>query len=629
MRLVSVAAALVIALGVVSCASHRIAKQYAAFFNAAHGKDYAQTTWPSLRADSSNSDFVPMATVADVGVAWQGLPGAAVWSAPTVSSEGNVYVTTGQGAGTSHLHAFDARGQLLWESAPETSFADLDAAAVFSAPTIDASGDLYLSDRNQLWAFHNNGVVKWVAHLDELGIQEPLLSVVLMHGYVGGVSADGKVAFFERRNGKLAVPVLDLPGGKNALGPPLPEALWQGGLIDPDLRVMAWNLAHGYHYEVANPPALHPETGRLFVVGAGKLSGVGAFYGIDLVHQKLEISFQSPVPMGAGPSPVLSPDGSRVYVVGGTAELLAFDALSGGLLWHTRIDGIGASPSVGPDEAVYVLAGPTLVALDGEHGTVRWTKRYDELAEKNLPTLAPTPGLLMTGVPVAYLDSAVTVTANQLWTSLMLGYELRSFDRTILYPSKTVLVALQPEDGSFLRGYELPNTSESGISVGRDGQLYVGLLSAETSMAFYSGYDLLLPQEVRVSQPEQGLVAFVPLSYRDLCAEGVDEVGHLLSDAQSDLVREKFPSARRLVERALSQLHTSRQTVWRATEAGELTKPQAKSAVDALEEVENASLSCLKGLGRKSKRSQISLCDGLALQEAALARAKVTLFENE
>lgn len=162
------------------------------FFIANHGKDYAETAWSAVHADCRNSDYVPIVTSSNVEVKWHVLEGAVFFAPPTVGPEGNVYVLSGRGAGTSALHAFDRDGNPLWECEPQNTIDDLDSLAEVSSPTIDTDGDLYVSDLNQLWAFHPDGTVKWVTNLTTHGVGGPFVSCILTGGFVGGISRFSK-----------------------------------------------------------------------------------------------------------------------------------------------------------------------------------------------------------------------------------------------------------------------------------------------------------------------------------------------------------------------------------------------------------------------------------------------------
>ncbi|MFQ6009379.1 MAG: hypothetical protein ACE5K8_10575, partial [Candidatus Zixiibacteriota bacterium] len=76
---------------------------------------YAQTDWPTLHRDSMNSDYVPFAGPDSLVTNWTALDRQSVLTAVTIGPEGNLYVTTGIGAGKKeHLYAFDRNGDLIW-----------------------------------------------------------------------------------------------------------------------------------------------------------------------------------------------------------------------------------------------------------------------------------------------------------------------------------------------------------------------------------------------------------------------------------------------------------------------------------------------------------------------------------
>jgi hypothetical protein len=83
-------------------------------FRTGQGRGYAQTTWATVHADSSNSDWVPLVTSPQVEQQWHVLEGAAIWTAPSVAPDGTLYSTTGRGSDTAHLHAISASGEILW-----------------------------------------------------------------------------------------------------------------------------------------------------------------------------------------------------------------------------------------------------------------------------------------------------------------------------------------------------------------------------------------------------------------------------------------------------------------------------------------------------------------------------------
>ena len=367
---------------------------------------YAQTSWASTHRDSSNSDFVPfVAPDLDPNVdqtRWTALDGAVTLLAPAIGPEGNRYVTTGRGPGTSHLHAFDADGNLLWESAPQQSLADLDSGAVGSSPLVDKDGHVYVSDADQFWSFRSDGRVRWVAPLpppnDPLVPGAPFISAILTNeGYVGGITSDGKVILFRRQNGKLALPIFELPQGVPPSSTNERPGLWAGGLMDPAILRFVEDWFFGDEAQVANTPSVHPETGRIYITAAGPLAPgtgdlTGLLYGLDIVDGAIEIAFAASMGGGSGTSPTISPDGTKVYAADNLGVLRAFDADTGDVVWSQSGIPLAGSPGLGADGTVYggnaaPGATSTLVALDPADGSIKWARDYDAFAASLLPPL--------------------------------------------------------------------------------------------------------------------------------------------------------------------------------------------------------------------------------------------------
>ena len=491
----------------------------AAFENPRQAKGYLHSSWSTVHADSSNSDHVPLAMTAEVRQHWHLLKGAGIWTPPVVAEDGMVYAVTGEGTGHSHLHAISPDGKIVWQSAPQRSPADLDSLAVISAPVLDEGGDIYIGDGNQFWAFHSDGEVKWVADMPALGIHAPFVTAIIVREYVGGVSLDGKVVLLHRQSGELAMPVLDLPGGSSPLGPPIPDALWKN-LVDPAIRDQAWEILRGYRYEITNTPAVHPSTGRIYVIGAGADESHGHFYGIDVASDRLEIAFVTKVPAGSGTSPGISPGGERLYAMA-EGQIFAIDADTGEKLWSKDVNGQDASPTVGPDDTVYVLGGQRLVAVEGATGQIRWQRDYNDFVGQQLPTLWTRFGLLERGEPVGAIDSVASITPDLLWTTVLGGYSMNFFGKKFQHAAKTWLIAVKPQDGSLIASYPLPDTSEGGITVGPTGELYLDMLAAIASIAHHGGYQWILPREVQMAEPVGGLIAFEQAELNDHCMAGL------------------------------------------------------------------------------------------------------------
>jgi outer membrane protein assembly factor BamB len=137
------------------------------------------------------------------------------------------------------------------------------------------------------------------------------------------------------------------------------------------------NLIQGWQLEVANTPAIHPETGRLYITAASASPDTGVLYGIDIADDALRIAFQAPMGGGSGTSPAISHDGSTVYAVDERGRMVAIDAHTGKRLWQSKEGGGGsASPSIGTDETIYTPFQDRITAYDRD-GRVRWEKSFN------------------------------------------------------------------------------------------------------------------------------------------------------------------------------------------------------------------------------------------------------------
>ncbi len=470
---------------------------------------YFDSLWPAGHRDSANTDFVPMRLGVSFALDKHVLEGHPIFWPPTIGLDGVAYVATGAPPGQSHLFALSPDGEVLWSAEPQQSLEDLDSFAIMNAPTIDAEGDIYVGDRDQLWAFEPDGEVKWVVDLKQYDVDWGFMTVVLSRQrYVGGVTTNGKVLFFWSHDGELAMPPLDLPG--NA-GPPAedepPEFLWKN-LMDPELIPFLFNLIQGWELEVANTPAMHPETGRLYITAAGETPGTGVLYGVDITDDALRIAFQAPMGGGSGTSPALSHDGNRVYAVDERGRMVAVDAHTGARIWQSAEGGGGsASPSVGADETVFTPFQDHIIAYAAD-GRVRWERSYDDACRR----LLPDPGGVWTYVlsePVAFIDSILTVGLDRGWMNVVCGYHLPKLlsrsDRTrVPIPQASLFVAFDLATGTPVgEPLTLPETSEGFISPLPDGKAAVTSSGAISSI-FYYMVNRILPERLQVSGPPKG-----------------------------------------------------------------------------------------------------------------------------
>ena len=491
---------------------------------------YGQVPWASVHRDSRNSDFSPLLTSENLVKSASVLDGAALINPGVIDKHGNHFVTSARGTGFSHLHVFDRNGRLLWESSKQTSADDLDAYAGFNAPVIDDQGDIYIGDGNQLWAFHPAGELKWVTPLAEPG--DPFVyQVISKQGYVGGITTKGKVLFYDRDTGTLAIPVFNLPTGPAPQrGPTLP-GVWQGGLMDEAVIPLFKQIAFGYGVPVANAPAVHPESGRIFITAAGPKQGnnhTGILFGLDITESGITTAVELQMGGGSGTSPALSVSGDTVYSADGDGNMLAVDSYSGKIRWSAKGEGL-LSPGIGADDTIYtgnIFAAPTVIALNPEDGSIKWARTYDAVAAQALPVLEPFAPLVPDGRPVARLVSVISVSANHVWVGMNLGYNYQQpgTGLTLPIPHKSVVCALAPEDGELLQCVEVRDTVEGMIKIGFAGRIAVSHTTIFGSF-FYYGVNPSLPSIYR--NPVKPVGGMTILQAKSPCGQVTMELNHI------------------------------------------------------------------------------------------------------
>ncbi|MBW2713904.1 MAG: PQQ-binding-like beta-propeller repeat protein, partial [Deltaproteobacteria bacterium] len=494
------------------------------------------------------------------------LQGHPLFWAPIFSSDGNFYVSSGKGPGHSNLHAFTAEGELLWKSDPQTSLDDLDSYAIINAPVVDRNGHIYVGDINQLWAFYPDGKLKWVSDLTQYGIQYGFMTVVLSHkGSVGGISSNGKVIFLNAKDGKLKVPVLDLPGGQ---GPPAedspPRQLW-ADLMDPALKPIMFNLIQGWEMEVANTPALHPTLDRIYITAAGVEAGSGALYGIDLKKDRLEIAFTATMGGGSGTSPTVSHDGRQVYALDEAGHMVAIDAYTGKPLWETAEGGGGAaSPSVGKDGRIYTASQSHLLAFRPD-GSPDFNYAYDDFCADQIPAVS---GLwkFIFSQPVAFIDSLLTISPKEGWLNIVCGHHLlllptKSKRTRVPIPLLSTIVPIDLNSGAPIgEPLIIPETSEGFILPTMDGGTIVTLSGAISSI-YYHALNPLLPKRFEVpNEPQAGLLMLEPVSRADYARESLAWIRE-----QSKAAHEKLSTEDRASALALLRETSLQRTATRAT----------------------------------------------------------------
>ena len=488
---------------------------------------YSPGGWATLHRGPENRKLVEGVELASEYRSWLVLEGAATLTAPSMSPDGeSLYFTTGRAVGAHNLHAYSVQGELLWQAEAWTNPTQgVDPCAILSSPIVDREGDIYIGDCNQLFAYYANGKLKWVVPLpplqegdwrasEILPVNALTTAIFTSQGDVFGVTNFGDVVLFDRATGRSKIRPTRLPGlvPPPASAVPMPEAVFGDGLIDPEIRLWAWQLLMGGSMRSANTPAVDLETGRIFVAATSDQPGQGALYGIDLKPQgdgryAAEISFATDMGIGSGSSPSLSPSRDQVYVSDEEGVFYGVNASSGKIEWRLKTKATSAAAAVGANGDIYALQayGPALIAIHPD-GTVKWQSDLQVLAEKRLPRS------WILGDPVPIGNGNPTVLDDVVLVPVAYGYETK-FGRRIPWPVASSLVAIDIETGLGVRDVLTLEDDSTGITaVLPNGVIMNSLGTAITSgVKQLSSMDWLLPGDLELLPSRGGLQVSAPV----------------------------------------------------------------------------------------------------------------------
>ena len=561
---------------------------------------YAQTAWPTDHHDPRNTDFSPYVVPTRQQVAWTQLqrnfliPGAATVFAGTEGTGGEIWMTNARGLFFSHTHAFDpVTGDVNFQTSPWFGGSNtIDNGAIAGTPTHDANGNVFIADRDQFWSLDPDGNVRWATDFPSVGIERDrifLNPVVTEEGFVGGVTLDGLVAFFDPDDGTLAAPLLSLPGGSGPACGFEWLLLWIGGEVSIDAKQLVYCVFFGFDVEIANTAALSPRTNRLFIGGGGPSPEVGAMYGIDLVDdgqggKEWQIAWESAIGAGSGASPTISPDGTSVYVTDGNNTLWSFDTSDGSVNFSNFGGESAASPSIDDRGNLYASAGATLISLDGSDGTQRFSVNYDEVADQFLDPQPPIPFLIPNGNPVARISSVINVSPGKVSVPLSLGYELTAtaelFGRPLPIPHANAVIQVDPDTGQLIPGSvtEVPDGVEGALTPLANGRMGVDQAAIFSSIGFYL-LNLFLPPNYDVPRaPTAGYVGLEPVSFREFAVEQLDAVLGYGDTAAAELPGGALQRVFDELRRGRLQLAATPDTVDEAVDAGEVTRRDGRRA---------------------------------------------------
>lgn len=379
----------------------------------------ASDGWPAQYGNAANSSYSPVAGADALRFEWARSVKGDMGAAAVLGSGSYLAANAQTPAGCSLMvWESDNNGRQRWCTR-------LVQGGSQSSPLFDGFDNLYVGQPGAILSFPPTQWIRWRQPV----IGMPTTPRILAPGQLLVVTHLGQVLVFDAHRGVVIGAPLDLVSGVDPKDP-------QRGLGDCQ--------AARRECPVAAAPAFAEQTGRvvlgLWEPDADKPVLVGLRYRPDQ-NPILTREWTSDA-VGDGPlaSPVMSSDGSTVYVNGRDKKLWALKSDDGTPKWSVPLDFLAQTPpSVSPDGLIVAGGGPGAKLLsvrdEGDHGDVVWTR--DDVEPLSTSSRA--------GAHVGY-----TVARDGED-----GQELVVFD---------------PADGRTINSYPLPKATgwPVGVSIGHD-----------------------------------------------------------------------------------------------------------------------------------------------------------------
>ncbi|MGU3434186.1 PQQ-binding-like beta-propeller repeat protein [Actinomycetes bacterium M1A6_2h] len=389
--------------------------------------------WPGALANSHNSSYTDVTGSRALSLAWSRPLGASTSTRATVGPSGQITLTVApnESNGGCVVASFQD------ESGRKRFCNGLGPSAVSSSPVSDTVSNLYVGDDGAMTSLNEHGQERWRTPV--YGV--PRAPQFTPDGRLLVVTQFGQINVLSTQTGVADAPIFDLVPPPTALNSPdtslLPADAGLATCINggPDCPVAsspAFDLDKSIFYVVLwRPGAIAPQLVALKYTGGDSPSVAEAWSSPLLAASSTS-------------SPVLSSDGSTIYLTDVEGTVRAYDTEKGNEKWaYFAGHRATASPAVTPDGLIVPPGGDGahLLALRdaGDRPEVAWER--EDVVQLGAPAL--TAG--NTGYTVTGTSNALTVT---------------TFDS---------------ENGSTLKTVDLPGAVgySPGVSIGPNGEVVV------------------------------------------------------------------------------------------------------------------------------------------------------------
>lgn len=181
----------------------------------------------------------------------------------------------------------------------------------------------------------------------------------------------------------------------------------------------------------------------------------------------------------------------------------ALDHTTNHLYQPAQGDGVGHTA----DGTVLEAGKSYLVKAGGDDGVVLAAWNYDFLANTGDFAVDPRPGYLRIAMP----STGTTINGDVLLQGFNLGYEIPFNGKSLVWPMKAILVAIDKQSGDVLGApAPLRDSSEAYAVVDEQGTVYIGFSGLMTSMTNYWHELQLFPDLPQPLRPNGGFEIIRP-----------------------------------------------------------------------------------------------------------------------
>ena len=580
----------------------------------------AFASWPVRHGDSRNSGWLPLAGPRELKPKWQALEKVPVATFVALGKKGNLYTLT-MDAGRCHLYALDKNGKVRWCSD--------QVQAASSSVAVCEDDAVFVIDGKNLFRFEADGKLTWKVPVSE-GASALMFT---QQGYVLVADLKGLMRVYDPHTGKQVAEPYQLPIALTS-GISIPNTvkigLRQIGLepsyIDNFLKEFL-----GFNIAVKDAVAIHPVTGRIFTKGADSTGKSGKLYALDFIPPtqgspgKIKLACTGSLGLGSDTSPSISTDGLHVYVTDGTGTLFAFNTNNCRVAWSLKVPGAApASASVGSNGTLYSLTGGKLTAFQdtGTSGKMLWQTDITAQAKAD-------------GFTAGVFDSAVTVTQNYLYVTASFGTPVKenpqnANSRKILVSQTSRLVTINPTNGTIVSVASLGEESASTPSLGDDGTLYVPSKPLRKAVGLGLKALGLLQPDFSIPEPQAGIYAFEPASFKELAVDGLTVASHLVEQAVETLNQDKTKDTLTQLQGLSRQLQAISENITTAEERGEIVLKTTQQINQSIQTADYKLNQVVERLGSKNSLSEVKSLLNSSIQDidqtlTLLTRAKAPI----